>query len=237
MKSLLLSNQYPITDHLVVRIPTLREILILGESQYFSVVNVFTSTPYDCMVELDDLGIDYESICDFELFCLLLPSLQKMDTSLIFPGVDFSKFQKAKNEENSSIVLWDGLGSVIDDVVYWQIAQALRKINFTTRNYHRMGNQAAKRYFLDRERKRKKRAKQKSQSSILESEIIALVNSPESKYDFSSVLDLNIYQFNASVRQIQKRLHYHHLMTGVYSGTVDLKSTDKKDLSWIAFDS
>ena len=47
-------------------------------------------------------------------------------------------------------------------------------------------------------------------------------------------MDLSIYRFNLSVRQIQKKIAFDNTMIGIYAGSVDTsKLTDKDALSWI----
>ena len=66
-RSLLNQSSVQITDQLSLRIPTVGEILE-NESTYFSLVSIMTSTPFQYMVQLDDLGIDYTKITDYEMF-------------------------------------------------------------------------------------------------------------------------------------------------------------------------
>ena len=91
----------------------------------------------------------------------------------------------------------------------------------------------AKKYMLQRAREKQKRNKNRKSDSQIESLIVALVNAPEFKYDFESVLNLTIYQFNESVRQIIKRVDYNNRMFGVYSGTINAKEMSQDDLNWL----
>ena len=85
-RSLLNQSSVQITDQLSLRIPTVGEILD-RESEYFSLISIMTSTPFQYMVQLDDLGIDYTTITDYEMFCLLFPVYAQQDTSIIFGDV------------------------------------------------------------------------------------------------------------------------------------------------------
>ena len=96
-QSLLIARSISITDFLTVYIPTVGEILSSDDREYYQMVTTLTSSPYDLMVQLDDMGIDYEQITDFELFMLLFQSLQNKDLSLIFPGLESSLLKPAKN--------------------------------------------------------------------------------------------------------------------------------------------
>ncbi len=64
-------------------IPTVGEVLE-NEDNYYSMVSMLTAMPIDMMVQLDDIGIDFTTINEWELFLLLFNSLKEQDTSLIF---------------------------------------------------------------------------------------------------------------------------------------------------------
>ncbi len=47
-------------------------------------------------------------------------------------------------------------------------------------------------------------------------------------------MNLSIYRFNQSFRQIQQKINFDNTMIGVYAGTVDTsKMSSKESLSWI----
>lgn len=100
-KSLLYARSYPVNDKISIRIPTVGEILE-DEARYNSIVSCVISTPYDFMVYLDDMGIDFEELTEYDLFLLLFPSLQATDTGILFGDLDLSKFSPAINEENGT---------------------------------------------------------------------------------------------------------------------------------------
>ena len=52
------SKEIYVTPDLVIHIPTVGEV-IKQEEQYLSIVSILTSSPFQYMVQLDDLGIDY----------------------------------------------------------------------------------------------------------------------------------------------------------------------------------
>ena len=65
--------------------------------------------------------------------------------------------------------------------------------------------------------------------------VVALVNTSEFPYDYDSCMNLSIYRFNQSAKQIGHKIAFDNTMIGVYAGTVDTsKMTNKDCLSWIA---
>ena len=87
---------------------------------------------------------------------------------------------------------------------------------------------------MEKERKKQKRNAKKPYEPYLERLVIALVNTSEFPYDYESCMDLSIYKFNQSFKQIQQKITFDNTMIGVYAGTVDTSKMSNKDaLSWI----
>lgn len=215
-------------------VPTVGQILE-DENEYFNIVTSITATPYDFMVQLDDLGIDFTSISDYELFLLLFSGLQDTDTRLVFGNLDLSKFHTAINQQNGTVVLIDEENDImIDRAIHDHICKIIRKINHIEKPTRTPANGEAKKYMIERARIKQKRAVKKEKRSQLEDEIIALVNTEQYKYDYESTLGLTIYQFNASVRQIIRKINYDNTMIGCYAGTVNIKELSQDDLNWLS---
>ena len=233
--SQLYARDYHINKHITINIPTVRDV-IEYESEYYDSIALLTSTPHDMMVQLDDVGIDFSTISSWELFCLLFEGIKQRDLSLLFCDLDLSKFKIALNKQANTVVLLnEETGAVIDELIYNQICEFFRKMLYIEKNDKLPGNEEARKFMIERARKKLKRAlrKQKTQGSNLEQYIVALVNTPEFPYDYNSVLDLTIYQFYASLHQIIKKIHFDNLMIGCYAGTVNTKELDQKELVWI----
>ena len=231
--NLLYRDSYAINEGIVIRIPTVREVL-QDEDNYYGLVYSLTSMPIDRMVQLDDLGIDFTQISDYDLFLLFFSAIRAQDTHLIFGDLDLSKFALAESDDGSSFVLVDTENDiVIDRRVQLQIAATLRRIHHLEKNRRRPGNKEAQDFMLQVEREKMKRQKKRSTFSNLESLIIALVNTEQFCYRYDDVLDLTIYQFNESVRQIVHKVEYDNRMRGVYAGTISAKDLSQDDLNWL----
>lgn len=233
VKNLLYQKEYKINDYISVVIPTVGEI-VDHEDIYYNLVSILTAMPIDMLVELDDAGVDFTSINEYELFLLMFPGLKSQDTSLIFGNLDLSKFNMAINEQNGEIVLLDEEHDIkIDRVIHSQIAMALRKIHHLEKNRRKPANDEAKQFMLKRAREKMKRNRNREKDSQLESLIVAMVNTKEYKYDFEGTRELSIYQFNRSVRQVINRVDYDNRMYGVYTGTINVKELSQDDLTWL----
>ena len=70
-QSILYTTDYPITKDIVVHVPTVREIIKeYGEDEYYGIISYFLATSYDLMLDLEDNGIDYETVSDFDVFLM-----------------------------------------------------------------------------------------------------------------------------------------------------------------------
>ena len=235
--NLLKVNEYKVNDKISVHVPTVDEIFDFGDQKYYSTVQTLVATPFDLMVELDDIGIDYESITDYQLFVLMMESIaiNEDDTTIFFGNLNLKNFQEAVKTKNGEKVLWDKNNDiVIDQMIALEICNAIRKIHFWEAPVGRAGNAEAKRYLIERKRKTKQGLAKKPYKSFLESMIISLVNTEEFPYNYETVMGLSVYKLNASWRQIQKKKHWDQTMNGVYFGTVDKDKIDWEKISWLS---
>lgn len=231
--NLLYKKEYAINDHIRIQIPSVGEVLD-HEDAYYGMVSMLTAMPIDMMVQLDDIGVDFTQINDYELFLLLFRSLKEQDTSLIFGDLNLRPFQTAVNEQNGLIVLVNQeTGVMIDRAIHGQIAATLRKIHHLKKDNRKPANGEAKEYLIERARIKMRRHKNRATDSQLEELIVALVNTEQFHYGFGGTRELSIYQFNESVHQIIKKIDYDNRMHGIYSGTVSAKDLSQDDLNWL----
>lgn len=231
---LLYNRSIRINDNISVVIPKIKEILE-DEDAYYDLVNKLTAMPIDYMVQLDDAGIDFTEIDEYELFLMLFPSIARSNTKYLFGELDLSKFSFAMDEKSRQYLLIDTEHDIkIDRNIHSMIADKLRMIHRLEKNIRKPGNEEAKEYMISRERRKMKRRKRNNDSySNLESLIVAMVNTEQFKYDYEGTLELSIYQFNESVRQIINKVDYENRMRGVYAGTIDPKDLKPDDFNWL----
>lgn len=232
-RNLLYKRELPVNQYISIYVPTVGEILD-DEDEYNDLVSRFTAMPVDFMVALDDNGIDFSKIDDYTLFLMMFPGLKHRDTGLIFGDLDLSKFDYAVSEQNGQPLLIDTEHDIkIDRAIHGMIADTLRKLHHLEKNNRKPGNEEARKFMIERARKKIRRNKNRIQNSQLESLIVAMVNTEQYKYDFEGTLELSIYQFNESVRQIIKKVDYDNRMYGIYAGTVNAKELSPDDLNWL----
>lgn len=232
-KGYLYAHSYPVNESISIVIPTVGQI-IENEAAYYGLITAVTATPSDFMVQLDDIGVDFSQITSFELFLMLFKEIKKMDTSLVFGDLDLSKFETAINQQNGNVVLIDQENKiVIDRAIHDQICRVIRKINHLEKNDRKPANEEAKKYMIERARVKQRRAARRPYKSQLEDLIISMVNTEQYKYGYKGTLDLTIYQFNASVYQIVKKINYDNTMIGCYAGTINAKELSQDQLNWL----
>lgn len=90
-KSLLKLSSVEILPNLSIRIPTVEEILE-DEFSYYGIIHSLTASPFQYMVQLDNIGIDFTTISDYQLFMMLFTVYAKSDLSIIFGDLDTSDF-------------------------------------------------------------------------------------------------------------------------------------------------
>lgn len=66
----------PVNDSISIVIPTVGQVLE-HEDEYYSIVSMLTAMPVDCMVPLDDAGIDFTSINEYDLFLIMFNGLKQ----------------------------------------------------------------------------------------------------------------------------------------------------------------
>ena len=237
--SLLNRKEYPLTDNLIVHIPLVSEIRssYQDELEYYKLVSVFIKTPCDAMVELDDIGIDYTQVKEYELFIISMMSLLNNKSEI---SSDINNWNLTL--ENDDYVIVDNDNNVlINSNIYMSLADLLRQIVSTEKNmeYYKVPAEETRRYIIDRARLKQKRALErelrngKKSSSALDGVILLLVNNHNFKYNFETVGQITIYDLYACLRQIYSDREIDGLMSGYWSGNVDLKKVDSSKLNRI----
>lgn len=233
-KSTLYETKHKINDFITIRVPTIKDI-IENEDDYYGNIALIVATPYDMMVQLDDMKIDFTQINEWDLFLLLFNELRTRDLSLIFDGLNLRDFVTAENKQNGNIILVNPkTGVKIDRAIHDQICRYLRRTLRLQKNDKRPANEEARKFLIERTRTKLKRRRKQLVESQIEKYIVALVNTSEFPYTYESVLGLTINQFYASLHQIVKKIKYDKLMIGCYAGTVNMKELDQNELNWIS---
>lgn len=235
-RSLLLQTQVDLAPGIAIRIPTMGEIL-QNERLYYQTTYSLTATPFQNMVQLDDLGIDFTTISEWQLFIQTFLAYAHSGDLLdyVFADLQTQGFGIYQDPQTAALYLSNpDTGVQIHESTYLQIVELIRKINLYEHITARPANETARQYLIEKERKRLKRLAKKPPEPYLEQMVIALVNTAEFPYDYESCMHLSIYAFNQSFKQIQHKINYDNTMIGIYAGTLNARDMkDKSALSWI----
>lgn len=235
-RSLLLQTQVDLASGIAIRIPTVGEIL-QNERLYYQTTYSLTATPFQNMVQLDDLGIDFTTISEWQLFIQTFLAYAHSGDLLdyVFADLQTQGFGIYQDPQTAALYLSNpDTGVQIHESTYLQIVELIRKINLYEHITARPANETARQYLIEKERKRLKRLAKKPPEPYLEQMVIALVNTAEFPYDYESCMHLSIYAFNQSFKQIQHKINYDNTMIGIYAGTLNARDMkDKSALSWI----
>jgi hypothetical protein len=219
-----------ITDHIKIRQPTIGEVEEYGEKEYYSLISTFIATPFDMIAQLDQQGIDFTQIKDFELFIMLMSGLEQDKTSILFGDVDFSKYRVVSTKTGISLM---NENSIISEPVYRIIAKYIRKLHcIAPPKYDKVGNEATKRKLIEFAYDDLKYAKRKPYKSQLQGLVSALVNHPYFKLNYFEVWDMPIFAFYDSLQRIGVISGVEHLCQGIYTGKLDGTKINKKELDW-----
>ena len=234
MSGLLYAEKLPVNDTISIRIPLVGDVL-KDEETYFEVVSTIIATPYDMMVQLDDMGIDFTKITSFELFCLMLDRLKMIDTSLVLMGIDITKYQTAIDTNSDNMILVNTEDeTVIDQATHALISAAVKKILLINKQDKKPANEEARKYMIEKARRKlKRRQAKKHDCSELEDLIIGLVNTREFKYNYETVKQISIFQFYSSLNQISHKIKFDNTMIGYYAGTVKFEDLSLADRTWL----
>ena len=236
---LLQGETIKINKHISVKNPTLGEIAKMGEQKYYSIINALTVNPTAMKAVLFyEMGIDYSKISDFALFMMMLETyrdIKKDQFKMIIDGFFFDDMFIDKNK-NDDFVLRHKDGWVIDEIIYKKMVDALRSVHHLEEKIELPGNEHTKKYLIERDQRRLERQKREKFKPYLSHLIKSLVNCSNFKYDFKTVFDLNIYAFFESIYSINKLQNYNFVMTGAYSGMVQIKESTLQQAYWLARD-
>ena len=221
---------------ILIHQPTLDEICEYGEQRYYSMVYSLTCVPADLCWQLDELGIDYTKLGDFELFySLLCHNYSPEQTSILYVDLDFSKFEVCKNDENEEIILYNAENDIcIDEYTYLLITDVLRKIHGLKRNCQLPANETTRRILIEDAKEYYLLHKTLEYHSQLKNLISAMVNCEGFKYNHSEVWSMKIHAFMDSVKRISKMKNADLLLQSGYSGFgINLRDIDNKQIDWL----
>lgn len=231
--SLIGRRNYTLSNGLVLHIPSLKELrgeCDEDEMKNFNLISPFISTPTDLMVELYDMGIDFQVFDDdYLFFATMIEKYSGLDYSLVFENTGVCNW-KVVTDGKDVYVFDEDNEIIITKEVYLELSEVLRKMYYRVRTHREFCNQRALKMAVKIAKKEYEKTMRDRESSEFDNMILLLVNNSNFKYDFDSVKDLTIYDFLSSFRQIQKSDYVDKITLGGYSGGIDLSKIPQAEL-------
>lgn len=225
-------------DKVLLHQPTLKEIKEYSEANYLNDVLKFCATPSDEKLFLYSMGIDYNTLEEFQMFCMFCETGILSGTSILFPKTDFSKFKTIIDNETDELMLFSQeYDMTISENEYLDMAKYIRKIHGLKKNSVKDGNEYTKKWRLQHELEL---LEQKAELGIkdefhsyLQPLISVAINSSGFDYNWFTIMDLPIHVFMDSIQRLQIMKNSDNLYNGIYSGNVAYKDIkNKEDLNY-----
>lgn len=231
-------EDYTTQSGIVIKQPTIGDIIQVGEKEFYETLNIFVSNPTQYRLPLWQMGIDWTRLSDFELFCILYSSGSKDVYQLFMPDIDllsYSVFTEKQNEnEEGHIVLYNqDTQALIRTIDYLEISQYLRIMFNTFPKTEKAKGKATKEAIIWEDEQQLQKNKDKKFSSNLQPLVSACLNHPGFKYRKSELKQVGICEFMDSVQRLQIYENTRALLGGSYSGFCDVSKVDKTNFNFM----
>ena len=210
---------------ITISIPTIGDILNIGESKFYQAISPFISNSTSIRVLLYDVfKKDWNKTKDIEVFYILFQLLEdKEDFS--FQG--FELIQARKNvddpEYNHLALFNQDKNMIIYDDEYMEIAEFIRAMMNVHPKVEKAKGRTTKQWILQEDRMKAEQDDKKKGTSTLLPLVSSCINHPGFKYKLEELKQVNICQFMDSVNRIQKYEQGTAALHGIYGGMVSAK--------------
>ena len=245
-------DPYQVSDKIIVFQPTIGGILEydkrFGESEFWSMLNVFIGNTTSYRLLLWDMGIDWNEISDFQLFSLLIKTLKVENTEILFGDLDLSSFdaymkqipnEEGTNDEKDSepkqeMILWNPeLDIEITEEIYNNIALYIRTMFNIFPKIEKAKGKTTKKWIIEEDRMNLANAKKEDTTSTFLPLIESCCCHAGFKYKKNELREVGIYEFMRSVQRLQIYESTTALLKGMYSGFIDTKGIDKEEFDFM----
>ena len=224
---------------ITISIPTIGDILEIGEDIFFSSLSPFIYNSTSIRVMLWDNGIDWNKIKDIEVFDIMRKTIKdNSGLKLVFKNTDFDAYKlisisQKDNADFLELVLYnEETGSILTENDFMYIAKYIREMLDMHPKVEKAKGKTAKSWIIQEDKMNLSQKEDKNISTLLPL-VSSCVNHPGFKYKTNELKDIGIYQFMDSVRRIQKYESGISALRGCYSGFVDSKKIDKELLNFM----
>ena len=227
---LYMSNDIKIADGVVLRVPTIGEIVEYGEQQYFSLASTICSTPSSMKATLDDMKLDWMKVTDFQLFMMICQSFPQSATKLLLGDLDLQSLKPYSFGENEVVLSNEDHTIVINEVIYEILVTYIRKMHGFKKQVDKAGNEITRKVLIDDERKKAQREKDKPYKSFLR----PLISSVKCRmgYTIEYVKNMGIFELMDDLSRLGVIVNADAALSGSWSGMVDTRKIPKDTFDW-----
>lgn len=217
---------------ITISIPTIGDILEIGEARFYQAVSPFLNNPTSIRVLLYDVfKMDWNKTKDIEVFYIMSQMVKdKEPLKLLFKNISFEDFKliNAKKNEFEKDYKWLALVSPSQNILiyedqYLEIAEFIRDMLNVHPKTEKAKGKTTKHWMLQEDRMKAEQNQNEENKSTLLPLVSACVNHPGFKYKLEELKQVNICQFMDSVQRIQKYEQGVAAMHGIYGGFVNAK--------------
>lgn len=218
--------------------PKIGDMVRIGEKRFYSTLNLFITNTTSCRLMLWDMGIDWNVLTDFQLFCMSYRAIDPEVVALLFDNVDFSKFgmfKKKTGDQEETVLINQEDGVEINEEVYQYIHQYLQMVFNMHPDEKITSSQFLKNAYISNDRMIQSDNEKMglNKNVTIQSMISACVNHPGFKYKLSELSEVGVNEFFDSVNRLQIYENTTALMKGMYSGMISSKDVDPESYNFM----
>jgi hypothetical protein len=223
-------QDYKVVGSLVIHQPSVLDVIRLGEERYWKLVMSLCANPSSLKLPLWNIGLDWNEVSDFDLFCMMAPSLEQETTSLVFADVDFTAFRPVEKDGKQVMVNLKKLDIILDEETYLQMIDYLRTMFDCNPKVVKASNKATAKALIQEElfNADAARLKKDKENDSFFSMLSFALNHPGFKYKKDELDKVGIFEFMDNLKRLQNTESTLALMHGIYSGMID---TSKMNLN------
>lgn len=237
-------DDYELNERIIIRQPSIQDFIDAdNESDIYGVITPFVSNTTAYRLFLwEKMNKDWNKITNFELFSILIKTINPKYSHLIFGDLDlpsFDLYKKRSADGNEQFVLYsDTMNMEINEETKDKMCKYIQFIfNSYPPEEEFTSSKTLKQDLLNRDRQKqlqrqRETAENKSDQSLL-SMIAFYLNHPGCKYKKDDLRNVKYFEFMYNLQRLQIYESTRALYGGMYSGMCDLSKVDKNEFNFM----
>lgn len=227
---------------LTIYSPTIGDVIEIGERRFYQTLNMLTTNTTANRLMLWENNIDWNEMSDFELFSMLVKTVDLEVAKLFFRDVDITKFERfvRQKEDNQEMILYNEESDIeINERAYFYISQYLRCMFNYYPDEKITLDPILKKWYIEKDKRQKAIDEEKalkdatSFKSALQSQISSFISHPGTKYKLHELKEVGVCEFFDTLQRLQIYESATACMKGLYSGFVDGKKIKSEDYNFM----